>query len=333
MRVGVIGAGKMGLYHLQKYQLLQSAKSNLELVGFFDPDLKRAAEVQRLTRVRPFATLPELLFEVDAVTIAAPTPTHFALVRQALEARVHVLVEKPMAERANQAEVLVELARREGLILQVGHVERFRMLQMLAGMDLSPVHFVETHRMHSTTGRESSVIDVVSDLMIHDLDLALALQPSFPSDITAIGTQVFTTQPDIANVRLEFPEGAVVNLNASRVSIEPQRKFRIFSPKGYATLDFISNQGQLFRLGSKGLVTQALAATHDCLELQCREFVENIEQGKRPTVSGEDGLKVMQVLELVKSRLQARSELLSRSAESQLQKPVSRTFSAQPGTH
>ncbi len=310
-RVGVVGVGKMGGYHLQKYRELEEA----ELVGFSETDSEKAASAQAKFGV-PCLHLNELLFEVDAVTIASPTETHAAIARQALEAGVHVLIEKPIASHLPDAEALAALARAKGLILQVGMVERFRLAALANGMSLQRPLFVEAHRLSPNLSREAG-IDVVSDLMIHDLDLALSLVDEDPTTVSAIGMRVMTAQHDIANVRMEFAGGAVMNLNVSRVSAEPVRKLRVFFKDAYASFDFSENTAAVYRRVGTGVErTQHEAVGVDPLREQARDFLHCVTTGRRPLVAGEDGVRALKFAQIVVDKIRERETRLQSTSES-----------------
>jgi predicted dehydrogenase len=303
-RVGVIGVGKMGALHLEKYLALP----NVEVVGFFEPSSERRKEVEAKYGVKAFSQLSDLFFEADAVTIASPTPTHFSVTKLALEAGVHVLVEKPVTERVEEGEHLVELARENALVFQVGFVERFRYLALSAEMIPAPIRFIESERLSPSLGREAA-IDVVSDLMIHDLDLALSLIPEEPNFISAIGVPVLTPFYDVANVRLEFPSGSVVELNASRVSQKPLRKLRVFSLNSYSSVDFIANTADIyFRNKENGIEHRLFESTAlDPLEKQCADFIRCIEKKETPLVGGADGVKALRIARIIRQKIDERA--------------------------
>lgn len=306
IRIGVVGVGKMGRYHLEKYLQLPG----VAVVGFVEPRAQIAAELTAKYGVRAFTELAELLFEVDALTVACPTDAHAWVARRALEAGVHVLIEKPIASRIEDAEELVALAKRKACILQVGMVERFRLGALAQGVPLRPALFVEAHRLSAQLAREST-IDVVSDLMIHDLDLALSLIDEDPSQVSAIGMKVVTDKDDLANVRIEFPSGAVMNLNASRVSQDPVRKLRVFSDSAYVSFDFHKNTATVLRRNEKNAVEKNVQqkAGFDPLLEQARDFVECVRTGRRPLVSGEDGVRALRIAQLVIQRIEERGRL------------------------
>ena len=222
-------------------------------MGIFDVDAARAAEVARRHGCRVVAQLRDLLAEVDAVSVAVPTVDHHRVAKLALEAGKDVLVEKPITTTLAEADDLIRVANERGRILQVGHIERFNpAVEVLRAHSREP-RFIEVHRLGSFSPR-SLDIDVVLDLMIHDLDIVLALDGSDPVQVDAVGVPVLTPKIDIANARLRFASGLIANLTASRVSAEKVRKFRVFFPRTYISVDFAAREAQVYRLvpGGRG---------------------------------------------------------------------------------
>jgi predicted dehydrogenase len=315
IRAGVIGVGKMGGFHLAK--LLQNPRC--EVVGIFDPDLDRAHVLAAEKGVKAFSNLGELLFEIDAAIIASPTDFHFSVAREAMAAGVHVLVEKPLAPTSQQAKELVEMAEKQKLVLTVGHLERFRLqhfLNELGLRDFSGFNFIEADRLHSQGGREEERIDVISDLMIHDLDLVLSLAAQLPTGLSAIGMQVLTRHSDIANARLEFPDGAIANINASRVSTHVQRKFRIFGKNQYVSMDFLNQRAVLVERAESGLIQQrSIETTVDCLEKQTEQFLNCIATRQAPLVTGRQALDALVWMERIQEQILQRRQLLQSDAQ------------------
>jgi predicted dehydrogenase len=310
IRVGVIGVGKMGRYHLEKYLAIPE----VQVVGFFETNPERSTELEAHFKVPAFKNVVELLFEVDAITIASPTDTHATFACQAMEAGVHVLVEKPIAATLAEAENMVRVARDTKRILQVGMVERFRLAALAQDAPLHPALFVETHRLSPNLAREST-IDVVADLMIHDLDLALSLVSEDPIHVSAIGMKVITAHDDLANVRLEFANGAVMNLNVSRVSAEPVRKMRVFSADAYASFDFRTNAATIVHRHSPKtpVVRKHDVPGFDPLLEQAKDFIVCIREGRRPLVAGEDGLRALKFAQVVVDKIRERERVLQSS--------------------
>jgi len=233
VRVAVVGTGYLGRFHAQKYAGLAGAR----LVGVCDVVEAAGRRVAAETHTQYYADHRELLGQVDAVVIAASTAAHFELARYFLEHGVHVFVEKPMARTSREAARLSKLAETKRLKLQVGHIERFNPAFLSARAGLDGIRFIECHRLASFKGRGTDV-DVVLDLMIHDLDVILALVESEPVSVSAVGIAVLTDSVDVANARIEFASGAIANVTASRASTKPQRKFRVWQDSRYVSIDF-----------------------------------------------------------------------------------------------
>ena len=305
-RVGVIGAGGLGQHHVRIMGELDEA----QLVGFYEARPERAAEIARTLGARGFASLEELLAEVDAVTIVVPTPAHYEVAKSALERGVHVLVEKPITTTLAQADELLALAKKKGALVQIGHVERFNRAIRAAIPYVDSPKFIESDRLAPFNPRGSDVA-VVLDLMIHDIDLLLTLVGASVTSLSAVGVGVLTPSVDIANARLEFSTGAVANITASRVSRERMRKIRLFQQSGYLSLDLGAGSGEFFRLRrdvdlaelAKGpLALEAFveripleAAEGEPLRLEFQSFLAAV-QGRAPVpVTGEDGRAALAV--------------------------------------
>lgn len=303
IKTAVVGVGHLGRFHAQKHKSLQE----VELIGVCDTFSEQAEKVGRELGVSAFSDPRELLKAgVQAVTIAASTPAHYELVKMFLESGVHVLVEKPIASTSAQAEQLCALAEAQNLKFQVGHVERFNPAFQSAREKITKPLFIECHRLAPFKVRSTDV-DVVLDLMIHDLDVVLSLVDSEPTVVSAVGSPVLTKVLDIANARIEFASGAVANLTASRVSQNTQRKFRIFQPDQYVSIDF--QAGELNILTKTGVWNQGedppLDHTSMSLEKgdallgETRSFISAILEQKPVEVSGRDGLKALRLAEKI----------------------------------
>jgi predicted dehydrogenase len=225
LRVGVIGVGHLGEFHVQKYKAIPTA----ELVGIVDTDLERANEVGGRYGTRVFRERSELLDRIDGVSLVVPTEMHFDVAKDILSKGVHLLIEKPITYKAKPADTLVRMAQERDLVLQVGLIERFNPAVVKMESLLNEPVFIESHRMNQFTTRGIDV-DVVLDLMIHDLDIILHVVPSEVKEVHAVGMSVITEKTDIANVRIIFENGMVANLTASRVSNKTLRKIRVFQP-------------------------------------------------------------------------------------------------------
>jgi predicted dehydrogenase len=243
LRVGVWGAGVWGEKHARVYASLPGAT----LVGIFDRDPARGAQVAAQHGGVAFPSAAALLEQCDAVSVAVPTVDHRAATEQALAAGCHVLVEKPMAVDVAEADAMIHAAQRAGLTLQVGQVERFNPVLLAARPHVRTPKFIEAHRLAAFQPR-SLDIDVVLDLMIHDIDAVLHLTGKVPTAISAVGVAVLSSTVDIANARLEFEDGCVANLTASRVSQERLRRIRFFQADAYLSLDLFARTGEVLRL-------------------------------------------------------------------------------------
>lgn len=308
VRAAVVGTGYLGRFHAEKYRALPGA----ELVGVCDIDEQAGRDVAESLGTRFFADHRLLVGLVDAVTIAASTSAHFELARFFLDNGVHVLVEKPMTRTADEAKTLAELAEERRLKLQIGHVERFNPALLSARESLTDVSFIECHRLAPFTPRGSDV-NVVLDLMIHDLDVMLSLVGSEPCSVSAIGTAVLTDSVDIANARVEFESGAIANVTASRVSLNGQRRFRVFQQNQYVSIDF--GAGEVTRVIADGTQTaeQPLKLERwslekgDALLAETEAFVDAIIRDVPCPVTGRDGLAALELAEAINADIERRA--------------------------
>jgi predicted dehydrogenase len=295
LRMGVVGAGYMGPLHAQKLELLAQDGEALELVGVCDIKEARAVALGRRHGVPAHQDFRDLLSEVDAMIVAVPTVEHYSVVEAALEAGVDVLVEKPIAATLDEAERLLGLASAGGRVLQVGHLEWFNSAMDVIRNYIRRPRFVEGHRMGPFPDRATD-IDVVRDLMIHDLDILQQLLGEEPDRIEAVGVPVVTNCVDIANARLTYPCGCVANLTASRVSATPVRKIRFFQQEGYFSVDFLEQSAVIGRrdAGEDGgppsiSIEKLEVAPGDALLAQLRAFVRATRTRERPRVDGLGG--------------------------------------------
>jgi predicted dehydrogenase len=309
LRAGVIGVGHLGQHHARLYSALQDAT----LIGVTDQDLGRARVIADRYRARSFKKLSDLLKEVDVVSVAVPTSSHYAVAKACLEAGKHVLVEKPIAVRSGEAQELVELAKTKGCRLQVGHSERFNPIMQLMRPHIQRPAFIECHRLGPYSERGTDV-DVVLDLMIHDLDLVLSFNPGPVEEVQASGVPVLSSTIDIANARIQFQSGCVANLTASRVSLNKMRRLRMFQRDSYVSIDFQTRQGMVGRRSMdrsqkpRIAIEEFKGSDGEPLKLQLESFLESIRTGSCPAVSGEDGAAALavahQVLAAIDSFLQ-----------------------------
>lgn len=294
VRVGVAGVGSLGQHHARVYADLPGAT----LTGVFDADPGRAQEIGARHGVPACTSFEALLEAVDALSIAAPTVAHHALARQALLRGRDVLVEKPMTVTLAQADELLALARDGARVLQVGHIERFNPAADVLRAHAGRPRFIEVHRLSGFPARSLDV-DVVLDVMIHDLDVVLALDGSEPVQIDAVGVPVLTSKVDIANARLRFASGLIANLTASRVSTERVRKFRVFAPQTYISADFDAREAQVYRLAPSAegrpdiRVERSGAKGEEPLRRQLASFVQAVRERLPPVVSGVDGRRAL----------------------------------------
>ena len=323
MKIALLGAGHLGKIHLKC--ILSSGC--WDLVGFYDPDDKNAETAIAQYGTKRFRSLDKLLQEVDAVDIVTPTPTHFALASKALRAGKHVFVEKPVTQTVAEGKKLLQLAAEKGLTVQVGHVERFNpAFTGLGNMSLKPM-FIEGHRLAAFQPRGTDV-SVILDLMIHDLDLILHLVKSPVKKVSASGVAVLSNTPDIANARIEFENGCVANLTASRISLKQMRKMRLFQQDHYLSLDFIEKNAQIVRLyaqdaanlppqdqlmefetqaGKKWLQLQMPeVAAVNAIEEELKTFHHAIETGTPPVVTLEDGVAALKLARQILKEIEVR---------------------------
>ena len=297
IRAAVIGVGYLGRFHAQKY----AQAAGCELVAVVDPRAAAREQVAGELATRGLEDYRELLGTVDAVSIVTPTPTHFAIARDFLRAGAHVLVEKPITETEAEARELIALAAAEQRLLQVGHLERFNSAILAAEPHLRSPRFIECHRLAPYRERGTDV-NVVLDLMIHDIDIVQTIVGAPLVSIDAVGTPVFSEEIDIANARLRFANGCVANATASRVSLKTERKMRIFEDDAYLSLDLQQKILTLIRKRPASEVPGALPVTieeqsleaGDALKAEIESFLDCIRHGRPPVVPGEAGLMALQ---------------------------------------
>jgi predicted dehydrogenase len=311
IRIGLVGCGHMGRFHAARL----SESKEAHFVGCYDLDPAKSDQCAKEHRVKCFHSIESMFAEVHAVSIAVPTSAHCDVASQVLDNCVAVLLEKPIASDLKSAQDLVELAGRKKTVLQIGHSERFNPAFMAVVDGISDPKFIETHRLAPFKGRGIDV-PVIFDLMVHDLDLILALTNSLPSKIEAAGVAVLTDTIDIANARLEFPGGCVANVTASRISAKEMRKLRIFQKSGYTSIDLASREAEQYaavlpadddfkkapifgRLGlpdGRAIVRRKIEIpSGDNLKFEISSFVEAVRGEHAPVVSGRHGYNVLTV--------------------------------------
>lgn len=317
VKVAVLGTGSLGQHHARVYAELAAA-GQVELTGIYDAQIETARKVAAKHQLRVFASVAEAAAASDALNIATPTITHYALAKELLALGKHVLVEKPITDNPSEAAELIELARQNNCVLQVGHIERFNPVYQYLETAAPEPRFIETHRLSPYPAR-STDIGVVLDLMIHDLDIVLAFVKSPVQSVDAVGIPVLSQSEDIANARLRFANGCVANLTVSRVSPEKMRKIRVFSggaSPSYISLNYQTQEGFIYRMARDGenessalAKLLALAGSHatvvsefagqkivrepvpiakdEPLKLELKSFVQCVAARQAPVVSGE----------------------------------------------
>lgn len=302
----MIGVGAFGRNHARVYHQLAQEGEAVRLVGVVDADLERADVVAREFGCRAFGSIEQLVTthsEVQAASLAVPTVQHFAVARQLMEAGIDVLIEKPVAASLAEADELGQMAQRLQRVVQVGHLERFNPAVRATLPLVTRPMFFEVHRLSVFTPRALDV-DVVLDLMIHDLDVVLALAKSPVTEIRAVGLPILSGKVDIANVRLEFASGCVANFTASRVSTEQVRKLRFFQPGQYISLDYSRQDVLVFSVGKGDTgqtrspnpqigMTKPPVVAEEPLRAEIRAFLDSVRQRTTPVVSLEDGRRAL----------------------------------------
>lgn len=303
LRVAVIGVGYLGRFHA----LIYSRMPEVELVGVVDADAERAQAVANEAGCAVWPSAESLIGAVDAVSVVVPTTAHLAVAEPMLKRGVHMLMEKPIAATREEGERLVALAETSGSTLQIGHLERFNAGVMALAERIDRPRFVETQRMGGFVERATDV-DVVSDLMIHDIDIILSLMGSELRTVSAVGTPVLTDHVDIANARLEFANGSVANVVASRVSDKTTRRIRVFQERKYLSLDFIEQTIDVaYRRFSEGMGRPEIVRERiqvepvKPLDRELDDFVDCVRGGRRPLVHGRVGLEALDVALKVQS--------------------------------
>jgi predicted dehydrogenase len=282
LRVGVVGVGHIGSNHARLYAELSFA----EFTAVYDVDAITNRTIATKFHAAPARSLDEFIDMVDAATVATPTNTHYATARALLAKGKHVLVEKPITDNTAHAAELADLAARNGLTLQVGHVERFNPILGALEKNLTHPRFIEAHRLRPYSERGTD-IGVVLDLMIHDLEVILHFVRSPLRSIDAVGVPVLSRSEDIANVRLHFQNGCVANVTSSRISPERIRKIRIFQEDAYLSLDYQNQSGEVYRRVGKQIWRDRVSVEHEePLKLQLASFIECAGTGRQPRVSG-----------------------------------------------
>jgi predicted dehydrogenase len=307
LRAAVIGVGYLGRFHAQKYQ----SNPYVDLVGVVDTDAKSAAKVAAEVQTQAYTDYKELLSQVDLVSIVVPTKYHYAVAKDCFNAGCHVLLEKPVTQSVAEAEELIRLADSKGLVFQVGHLERFNPAVMALKGVLNNPQFIESHRLSPFKPRGTDV-NVVLDLMIHDIDILLSIVSHPLKTVNSVGVPVLSEEVDIANARLQFENGCVANVTASRASREAMRKIRIFQQDAYISIDYQSRKISIYKK-KKGLslipglpnigIEERTFDQGDPLKDEIDAFVTAVREGTPPVVSGEDGKRALEVAIQISGKL------------------------------
>lgn len=313
LRVAVIGVGHLGRYHATKYVEHPRA----ELIGVVDIDADRRESVASALGVRSMRCHEELIGEVDCVSIAVPTRLHYPIARDCLSSGIDVLVEKPLTTTVEHGQALVEFAARSHRVLQVGHLERFNPANRRLQEIVQNPRFIECHRL-APFGERGTDVDVVLDLMIHDIDVILSMVPSSVRAVEAVGVPVLTANVDIANARIRFANGCIANLTSSRVSSKRERKIRVFQPNAYIAADYDMCQVRVCRRLENGAAGPTLSMEDeiigegDALADEISAFLDAVERRTTPPVSGWDGLRALEIASTIVESIETEARAASR---------------------
>ena len=311
IKVGVVGIGHLGNYHLQKYKLLP----NVEIVGVVDALHERSQKAAVLYGCKAFTDHRDLIGKIDAVSITVPTQFHHSIAKDFLAAGIDALLEKPMTVTLEEADDLIDTAREKDVIFQIGFVERFNPAVTALGQVIENPMFIESHRLHPFIERGTDV-DVVLDLMIHDLDIILHFVKSPVKNVEAVGVSVLSDKVDISNVRMVFENGCVANITASRITLKNLQKIRFFALEGYHSVDF--EKRELVSLsktqGADGKIrigyNDVEVIPCDPLEEEIRAFIRSVETRTPPLVSGQEGRKSLELAVNIVRKMKTASELV-----------------------
>lgn len=324
LRIGVFGAGHLGKIHIQQWKEVAA----IELVGFYDPDDNNAASAIEQYGVKRFADIDELIQAADALDIVSTTTTHYEIAKKCLQAGKHLFIEKPLANTLEEGRELVKMVKEAGVKCQVGHVERYNPAYLALGEELMHPMFIEAHRLSQFNPRGTDV-SVILDLMIHDIDIIMHLVKSPVRRISASGVSVLSETADIANARIEFDNGCVANLTASRISLKKMRKMRMFQRDAYISVDFLDKKAEIVRLkdntGTKGMfdfpvdmpngekkllsMNMPEVAPSNAIRAELAEFADAVINDKPVRVSVYDGFQAMDVAHQILKKMSLHNEL------------------------
>lgn len=328
IKVGVVGVGHLGRLHAALYKEISLA----EIIGIFDINYEKAKKTGEDLNLKVYNDVDELLSRVDAANIVTPTPNHYSSAEKALNNNCHVFIEKPITDKIEHAEKIIRMAKEKNKILQIGHIERFNpAILAIEDVKMNPL-FIESHRLASFNPRGTDVA-VILDLMIHDLDLILSLVKSKPSKIDASGVRVISKHIDIANARIQFENGCVANITASRISAKKMRKMRIFQRDAYISLDFTDGFSEIYYIPAEdqavfkdGTLAFSLGEIKtgegkreikynklqrndiNPLKIELESFLDAVNTEISPVVSGEDGLEALKLAKEVMNKINEHSQ-------------------------
>ncbi|MBW2249407.1 MAG: Gfo/Idh/MocA family oxidoreductase [Deltaproteobacteria bacterium] len=310
LRVGVVGTGYLGKFHAEKYARMD----DVDLVGIIDINKSQAEKIAKQYSVKAYTSHKDILDKVDAVSIVVPTPAHYKVSRDFLEHDVDVLIEKPMTTTLKEADTLIRLAEARGLIIQVGHLERFNPAVIALRDYVKKPMFIESHRL-STYKERAADVSVVLDLMIHDIDIISNFVRSKIKSIHAAGIPVISGHVDIANARLEFENGCVANVTASRISTRDERKIRLFQRDAYISVDFANREIAVVKQSNKnessiipGMEINNLCFTKgDALDDELKFFVKAVTKREAPEVTGKVGRDALKIALSIMQQIQNRN--------------------------
>ena len=328
LKVGILGAGHLGKIHLK---ILKELKKDYEVVGFHDPDRENAKKVNREFRVKSFKKIENLIAESDVIDIVTPTISHFECAMEAIKAHKHVFIEKPITNTTLEAETLMKLSKEASVKVQVGHVERFNPAFTAAQPYCNQPMFIEAHRLSEFNPRGTDV-PVVLDLMIHDIDIILSIVKSNIRKINASGVSLVSDTPDIANARIEFDNGCVANITASRMSLKNMRKTRIFQKDAYIAVDFLEKRTEIIRLKSlksseepdpfaivldleKGRKKKQIyfenpsIKENNAIKDELKSFADAINNNTEPIVTIEDGVHALEAAHMILEKMKLTPQL------------------------
>jgi predicted dehydrogenase len=314
IRAAVIGVGYLGKFHAEKYASLP----DVELVAVVDSDSLRAAEVAAAVGAEPFSDFRELAGRVDLVSIVVPTRMHYETASFFLDNGIHVLLEKPITTTVKEAENLISVAESNGLVLQVGHLERFNPALQAVRSEIIRPGFIDAVRVAPYKPRGTDV-SVVLDLMVHDLDIISTLINSKIASISASGASVYSSEPDIANARIEFVNGATANVTASRISLKSERRMLIFQENAHISVDFQNRRSAIYRKGegesAPGVpavsINEIDVPQSDQILAEIKAFIDSVRTRNSPVVTGSDGMRALEIALLIEDKIRENLQILS----------------------